>query len=37
MITVAGEMSIEYEKQLDKSDKIIKGYEEFIGEIKMIY
>ena len=34
MITVAGQMFIEYEKELDNSDKIIKGYEDYIGDIK---
>ena len=34
MITVAGQMFIEYEKELDNSDKIIKGYEEYIGDNK---
>ena len=31
MITVAGQMFIEYEKELDNSDKIIKGYEDYLG------
>ena len=35
MITVAGQMFIEYEKQLDNSDKIIKGYEDYIGDNKI--
>ena len=35
MITVAGQMFIEYEKELDYSDKIIKGYEDFIGDDKI--
>ena len=34
MITVAGQMLIEYEKELDNSEKIIKGYEEYIGADK---
>ena len=35
MITVAGQMFIEYEKELDNSDKIIKGYEDYIGDNKI--
>ena len=35
MITVAGQMFIEYEKKLDNLDKIIKGYEEYIGDNKI--
>ena len=35
MITVAGQMFIEYEKELDNSDKIIKGYEEYIDDNKI--
>ena len=35
MITVAGKMFIEYEKELDNSDKIIKGYEDQIGDNKI--
>ena len=31
MITVAGQMFIEYEKELDNSNEIIKGYEEYIS------
>ena len=33
-ITVAGQMLTEYEKELDKSNQIIKGYEESIGDNK---
>ena len=32
MINVAGQMFIEYEKQLDNSNQIIKGYEDYIGD-----
>ena len=35
MITVAGQMFIEYEKQLDNSNQIIKGYEDYIGDDKI--
>ena len=35
MITVAGQMFIEYEKELDISNQIIKGYEEIIGDDKI--
>ena len=35
MITVAGQMFIEYEKELDKSNQIIKGYEDYIGDDKI--
>ena len=35
MIAVAGQRFIEYEKELDNSDKIIKGYEDYIGDIKI--
>ena len=35
MITVAGQMSIEYEKELDNSNQIIKGYEDYIGDDKV--
>ena len=35
-ITVAGQMFIEYEEELDNSEKIIKGYEDCIGDNKMI-
>ena len=35
MITVAGQMFIEYEKELDKSEKITKGYEDYIGDDKI--
>ena len=35
MITVAGQMFIEYEKELDNSDKIIKRYEDYIGDDKI--
>ena len=35
MITVAGQMFIEYEKEVDNSDKIIKGYEDYIGDDKI--
>ena len=35
MISVAGQMFIEYEKELDNSDKIIKGYEDYIGDNKI--
>ena len=35
MITVAGQMFIEYEKEIDNSNKIIKGYENYIGDNKI--
>ena len=35
MITVAGQMFIEYEKELDDSNQIIKGYEDYIGDDKI--
>ena len=35
MITVAGQMFIEYEKEIDDSDEIFKGYEDFIGDKKI--
>ena len=35
MITIAGQMFIEYEKELDKSNQIIKGYEDYIGDDKI--
>ena len=35
MITVAGQMFIEYEKELDSSDKIINGYGGYIGDNKI--
>ena len=34
MITVAGQMFIEYERESDNSDKIINGYEDYIGDKK---
>ena len=35
MTTVAGQMFIEYEKELDNSNQIIKGYEDYIGDKKI--
>ena len=35
MITVAGQMFIEYEKEIDNSNQIIKGYEDYIGDDKV--
>ena len=35
MITVAGQMFIEYEKELDNSNHLIKGYEDYIGDDKI--
>ena len=35
MLTVAGQMFIEYEKELDNSNQIIKGYEDYIGDDKI--
>ena len=32
MITVAGQMFIEYEKELESSNQISKGYEKYIGD-----
>ena len=34
MITVAGQMLIEYEKEIDNSNQIIKGYGDYIGDDK---
>ena len=34
MITVAGQMFVEYEKELDNSNKLIRGYEDYIGDNK---
>ena len=35
MITVAVQMFIEYEKEIDNSNQIIKGYEDYIGDDKI--
>ena len=35
MITEAGQMFFDDGKELDKSDKIIKGYEDYIGDYKI--
>ena len=35
MIDVAGQMFVEYEKELDNSNQIIKGYEDYIGDDKI--
>ena len=35
MITVAGQMFIEYEKESDNSNQLIKGYEDYIGDDKI--
>ena len=35
MITVAGQMVVEYEKELYKSDKKFKGHEDYIGDEKI--
>ena len=35
MINVAGQMFIEYEKELDNSNQIIKRYEDYIGDDKI--
>ena len=35
MIAVAGQMFIEYEKELENSNQIIKGYEDYIGDKKI--
>ena len=35
MITVAGQMFFEYEKKLDNWDKIIKRFEDYIGDNKI--
>ena len=35
MISVACQMFIEYEKELDISNQIIKGYEDYIGDDKI--
>ena len=35
MITVTGQLFFEYEKKLNISNEIIKGYEDYIGDIKI--
>ena len=35
MINVAGQMFIEYEREIDNSNQIIKGYEDYIGDDKV--
>ena len=35
MINIAGQMFIEYEKEIDNSNQIIKGYEDYIGDDKI--
>ena len=35
MISVAGQIFIEYEKELVNSNQIIKGYEDYIGDNKI--
>ena len=35
MIEVAGQMFIEYEKEFNNSNQIIKGYEDYIGDDKI--
>ena len=35
MTTVAGQTFIEYEKELDNSNQIFKGYEDYIGDNKI--
>ena len=35
MTNVAGQMFIEYEKEIDNSNEIIKGYEDYIGDDKV--
>ena len=35
MITIAGQMFIEYEKELDNSNQLIKGYENYLGDNKL--
>ena len=35
MITLAGQMFIEYEKEIDNSNQIIKAYEDYIGDDKI--
>ena len=35
MITETGQMFIDYGKELDNSEKIIKGYENYIGDYKI--
>ena len=35
MINVAGQMFIDYEKEIDNSNQIIKGYEDYIGDDKV--
>ena len=35
MITVADQIFFEYEKKIDKSNQIIKGFEEYIGDSRI--
>ena len=35
MINVAGQMFVEYEKEKDNSNQVIKGYEVYIGDDKI--
>ena len=35
ILDVAGQMFIQYEKALDESSQIIKGYEAYIGDKKI--
>ena len=35
MINVAGQMFVEYEREIDNSNQIIKGYEDYIGDDKI--
>ena len=35
MISVAGQMFIEYEKELDNSNQLVKVYEDYIGDKKV--
>ena len=35
MITVAGQIFVEYEKELDKSNQKTKRYEKYIGDDKI--
>ena len=35
MINVAGQMFIEYEREIDDSNQLIKSYEDYIGDAKI--
>ena len=35
LVNVAGRLFIQYEKELDESNQILKGYEYYIGDVKI--